>query len=310
MKLLVWVKTHKLSSLLLGVILFYFVWNFLAGSVANYSMSRSIAPSYVGNSYNSLKTMEVPAGMPYSGSGGLGDSAGSISNVYTGNQNRMVQKESTISLLVKNVRDSANSVVKRAEELGGFMIQTNISSPGETSSATISIRIPTTNLNGYLNELRTLSIRVVSEEIRGDDITDQYKDIQTRLDTLTTTKKRFEEIYNKAVDIQDILSVQNNIMQLQDQIDSLKGQQQYMEKSTQTARVTVYLSTDELSLPYAPDTSWRPSAVFKEAVRSLVVNLRGLASLLIWIGVYVVFWGPVLILILVIRRYRRKRILR
>lgn len=306
MRLLGWVKTHKLSSFLLGLILIYFVWNFLAGSVVNYSMSRR-APSYVGDSYNSIKTMEAPQGMMYSGSGG---SAGNISNVYTGNQGRMVQKESTISLLVKNVRDSANSVVKRAEDLGGFMIQTNISSPGETSTATISIRIPTANLNGYLNELRTLSIRVVSEELRGDDITDQYKDIQTRLDTLTTTKRRFEEIYDKAVAIQDILNVQTNIMQLQDQIDSLKGQQQYMQKSTETARVTVYLSTDELSLPYAPDTSWRPSAVFKEAVRSLVVNLRGVASLLIWIGVYVVFWGPVLIIIFLVRRYRQKKTLR
>ncbi len=187
------------------------------------------------------------------------------------------------------------------------MIQTNISSPGEASTATISIRIPSAKLNGYLNELRTLSIRVVSEELRGDDITDQYKDIQTRLDTLNTTKRRFEEIYDKAVAIQDILSVQNNIMQLQDQIDSLKGQQQYMQKSTDTARVTVYLSTDELSLPYAPDTSWRPSAVFKEAVRSLVVNLRGLASLLIWIAVYALLWGPVLVILFIIRRYIKKR---
>lgn len=302
MRIIEWIKRNKLSSILLAIILLFLLRGFLVGSVTNLSVSRSMRLPETAE-YRYSKSIDSAApGIMNSYSGG---SSGTISNVYTGSQSRMVQKESTLSLLVSNVRDSANSVIKKAEALGGFMIQTMISSPGETASATVSIRVPAASLNTYLNELRNLSIRVVSEELRGDDITDQYKDIQTRLDTLNETKRRFEAIYEKAVDIQDILSVQGNIMQIQDQTDSLKGQQQYMEKSTETARVTVYLSTDELSLPYAPDTSWRPSAVFKEAVRSVVVNLRSLASSLIWIGVYVVFWGPVLVIILLIRRRRR-----
>jgi len=70
--------------------------------------------------------------------------------------------------------------------------------------------------------------------------------------------------------------------------------------------VTVYLSTDEYTLPYAPSEPWRPDVIFKTAVRSLIGNLRGIASTAIWLVVYSVIWVPVLILVLYIRG-RKKR---
>jgi hypothetical protein len=53
---------------------------------------------------------------------------------------------------------------------------------------------------------------------------------------------------------------------------------------------------DEYALPYAPDTNWKPETVFKLAVRSLVLNLRGLASAAIWLTVYAALWLPLLLI--------------
>ncbi len=68
------------------------------------------------------------------------------------------------------------------------------------------------------------------------------------------------------------------------------------------AKVTIYLSTDEMALPYAPSNAWRPAVIFKLAVRSLIGSLRSLASVLIWIVVYSVIWLPILIAILLLRK--------
>lgn len=299
-----WIKRNKLSSLLLGVILFYILRSFISSSVVNYSSSRISSPSMMDSTYNANRGMTVPGGVSYTE---MMQKVSPVSSIDTSTQNRLVQKESSLSLLVADVRSSADTVIKQAEGMGGFMIQSTFSNPGESPSGSISVRVPASNLASYLDILRKQSIRVVSEQLSGTDITDQYKDIKSRLDTLNTTKAKFEAIYDKAVSIQDILEVQNRIIELQDQIDSLKGQQQYMEKSAEMAKVSVYLSTDELSLPYASDTSWRPSVVFKTAVRSLVDNLRGFVSLLIWIAVYAAFWVPALVIILLLVRYRRKR---
>ena len=73
------------------------------------------------------------------------------------------------------------------------------------------------------------------------------------------------------------------------------------------SKITLYLSTDELSLPYTPDTKFRPNVVFKLAVRSLLDTLRAIAEALIWVGVYSAIWLPVVIIYLIVKRIRKSR---
>lgn len=89
---------------------------------------------------------------------------------------------------------------------------------------------------------------------------------------------------------------------MQYQIDALIGQKEAIEKNVELTKITLYLSTDELSLPYTPDDKFRPNVVFKLAVRSLVKSLIGVGKGLIWIGVYGVIWLPILVVILLVRK--------
>lgn len=225
----------------------------------------------------------------------------------TTTQNRMVVQESNMSLVVKDVRDSVDKLTEKAKAVGGYMISSSLSQPEEAPFATVSLRIPAKDLKTTLDYFRSLSIKVSSENLTGYDVTDQYTDIEARLATLNQTKAKFEEILRSAVKIQDILEVQRQIISLQDQIDSLKGQQLYLEKTAELSRVTLYLSTDEFALPYAPATPFKPANIFKLAVRSLVSVLRFFVKALIWILVFSVVWLPVLLVIYFVRKARAKK---
>jgi len=222
-------------------------------------------------------------------------------------EDRLVIRNSQMSLLVKNVREVQKAVITKAESLGGYMVDSRIDSPYGIDSGTVTVRIPEPELNEVLEYFRTLGVRVVSENLVGRDVTDEYVDLEARLATLQKTKLKFEEILEKAEKIQDILQVQREIISLQGQIDNLKGRQQYLEKSAQTSKVTVYLSTDELALPYAPTSPWRPKVIFKQATRSLIKTFRSAGALGIWLGVYAIIWLPLLIIIWVIKKRVKKK---
>ena len=215
---------------------------------------------------------------------------------------RKVIRESQMSLQVKNVRTAVDEITDYAQRQDGYMVNTSISNPGEAPTGTITIRIPQTKLNDYLSFLRTLGIKVVWENISGTDVTDEYVDLAARIATLNQTQAKFEEIFTRATEISDIINIQREIINTQSQIDSYKGQQNYLDKSSQMSKITVYLSTDEFSLPYAPSESFRPEVIFKQAVRTLVTLIRKIATLIIWTLVYSVIWVPVLILILYLKR--------
>ena len=222
---------------------------------------------------------------------------------------RLVIKESTLSLLVKNVIEAQKEISQKAQELGGYLVQSNVSHPQETeaTSGWITVRVPQEKLEEALNYFRGLAVKVVSETISGRDVTDEYVDIDARLATLLKTKAKFEEILAKAQNVQEILEVRRELINLQQQVDNLKGRQNYLEKNAQVSRVTIYLATDELALPYVPAETWRPQVIFKQAVRSLISTLRKLGNLIIWLGVYSVVWLPILVIYLVVKRWRNKK---
>lgn len=288
-----WIKRNKIAGLIILLLLFLLVKNYLSAFVAyNVGVGRP-------------EVGMVPA-VSQKMMGGLLPPLREAAPVET--SNRLVVQESSMSMVVSNVRQTSDKIIDYAKSSDGFMVSTSLTNPEEAPFATVVIRLPSDKLRTALDFFRSLGIRVTSENILGTDVTDQYVDIQARLTTLEKTKAKFEEIMTKAIQVQDILEVQRELINLQDQIDSLKGQQQYLEQTARLAKMTVYLSTDEFALPYAPTNQFRPEVIFKQAVRSLVGNLRNFAGMAIWVVVYSVIWVPVGVIIYFVWR-KRKQIL-
>lgn len=291
-----WIKTHKII-VIFGIIILYFV---LKNNPRIAPFARRQALPFSPPSYNVSSDTAV--------TGSLGEMPkGNFSPEFAptvGITNRMVVQNSSLSLLVDDVATAQSNIIQKAQALGGYMVNSTLTRPQDAPNATVTIRVPADSLDEALRFFRGLSVKVISENLEGEDVTDQYVDIDARLVTLLKTKTKFEEIMDQATAVQDILTVQRELINLQTQIDNLKGQQNYLAKNAQMAKITIYLSTDELALPYAPSESWRPGVIFKEAVRSLIGFLRKIATAAIWLGVYSVILIPAGLIAFMI--YRRK----
>ena len=220
---------------------------------------------------------------------------------------RIVITDTNLSLVVKDVTDSLAKVESIATTFGGFMVNSNLNRPEGAANGTISIRVPSDNRAKALDQIRALGVKIVSENISGKDVTDQYEDIEAKLDTLRRTKAKFESILDNAVSVQDTLEVQRELVSLQAQIDALVGRQKFLEQSANLSLITIYLSTDELALPYTPDDAWRPSLVFKQAIRSMIRTIRGVGNLIIWAAAYAPIWIPAILLYLGIKKWRNRK---
>ncbi|RJR15288.1 DUF4349 domain-containing protein [Candidatus Microgenomates bacterium] len=289
-----WIKNHLITSILLLIVIYLLIIKPMV-----ITPLRSVTGGY------GVSTMEMaaPAVDSYSGvsnsSLGLGKSflppiapeAAPQADVA----NRLVIENSHLSLLVTDVTNVRQQIVDKAKELGGYMVNSNISNPQDAPSSTVTVRVPSNRLDEALTYFRNLSVKVVSENLQGTDVTDQYVDVDAQIANLEKTKARFEAILEQAQEISDITQLNQQIISIQSQIDSYKGQQQSLAQNAQLAKVTVFLSTDEIALPYAPSETFRPGVIFKLAVRSLVATLRQAATIVIWLAVYAVVWVPVLV---------------
>jgi hypothetical protein len=292
-KIINWIKTHKLSTFLIVVVAFL-----LCGKGA----STLLGYSARGVSYNSYGDA-----VPMTLNSGFASGVASLKSAVVApslSQERKVITNTNFSLLVKSVSAFVDSAKLKVTEFGGFMVDTQINRDEKAETATLQARIPSGRLDEFSKYIKSLSVKVVYENIVGYDITDQYTDYVKRIASLESSKALLEAIMLKAVRADDILSIQQSIFQIQDQIDSYKGQLDYMDKSSKTSLVTMTVSTDELGLPYYPVKTWRPDIIFKQAVRSLISVLMSVGTLGIWVAV---FAPLVLVIILIIKLIRRRR---
>ncbi len=221
--------------------------------------------------------------------------------------NRLMVKNATQSLYVENVKKSLEAIGNYATSIGGYVVNKTMSTPEENSYGYITVRVPASKLEEALEYFGKQAVRVVQETTSGTDITDQYMDINERLAILGRTKNIYVEMLDKATNFDQVLRAQQEILNVQNQIDSLKGQVEYMEKSAQTSLIEINLSTDELALDYSPKESWRPKAVFKLAFRSMVLTARKLANSVIWVAAYSVIWVPALIIFVIVKKQLKKK---
>lgn len=295
MPIINWIKTHKLIVALFLVIAFLLFRNNI---VLPQTSSRNLPPAK-----NFTGTGDLSEINPRSLSTAPQEEISKTSE----SKDRIVIQNSNLSLLVGDVRKVGDEIISYAKNIGGFMVSTSYTKPDVSPFATITVRVPAEKLDETLAHFRQLAIKVTSENLVGTDVTEEYTDIEARLETLQKTKTKFEGILEKAQSVSDILEVQRELINLQEQIDSLKGQKEALEKGANLTKITIYLSTDEFALPYTPDKVFRPNVIFKSAVRSLISTLQAIGGILIWVGVFAVIWVPLLVSYLLYKRFRGKR---
>ncbi len=303
-KLIDWVKTHKAITFLLVVVAF-FLFRFYSPQYPTI-MNSAVSPS----TFGSVGTMEAQYDVA---AGAAGNSTGiakmlpSIPYRQPAPPSdatvRMVSKDTSLSLKVDNVAATVEKIDQEATALGGYLIDSNVAIPEGAANGSINVRVPSEKRAQALSAFKSYGVKTVSEFVMGQDVTDQFVDNEERLRILESTKTKFEAILADAKNVTEMLNVQQQLLSLQQQIDAIKGQQKYLEGSAKYSRISVYLSTDELSLPYAPVQSWRPQVVFKEALRSLLMNVRSIGTLLIWGLVY----SPVVLIVALIAFVIRRK---
>ena len=219
---------------------------------------------------------------------------------------RLIIKNGSLGVVVKDVRNAAKAVQVFAEGNGGFVVSSNIYENGRAPSATVLVRIPSESFEQAISSVQGLGT-VEHESISGQDVTEEFVDIEAQLKNYKATEEQFLAIMARATDIPDVLAVQRELTNVRNNIDRLEGRMKFLSESAAFSSLTVNLSTDPEDLPIVDkDDKWKPIVVIKDAVRNLIEVGQSLAALIIQIVVFAPIW-ILLILIawFVKRRYSR-----
>jgi len=213
---------------------------------------------------------------------------------------RKIIKTGQITLEVEDIAETMGKVAEVADALGGYVVSSHKYEEERGISGSVTIRVPADRFDEAFDRLHQLAINVPYESTEARDVTEEYVDLQARLHNLEATEAQYLALLERAETVEEMLKVQQALSDVRGEIERIEGRIKYLERTSDMALIEITLrETRRLAEP------WSPSAALKSAVRGLTTFWRGIATGLIWIGVFCWVWIPILVLWL--RRRRRSK---
>ncbi|MBO9370364.1 MAG: DUF4349 domain-containing protein [Chloroflexi bacterium] len=206
---------------------------------------------------------------------------------------RMVVRTASLDLVVPDTEKALADIQAMAHELGGYVVSVEAYQYQEGWRATLTFRVPSDALDTALERLRAMATTVRWESVSGQDVTDQYVDLESRLRHLQAKEKQLLEFLDRAEDTEAVLAVYEHLSQTQAEIEQVKGRMQYLQNQVALATVTVILTPDVMAQPLEMG-GWNLPGTVRSAVEALLDVLEFFVKALIYIIIVVL---PTLILL-------------
>ena len=225
-----------------------------------------------------------------------------------------------ISLEADDAAKAVAKITSDATAIGGYISDSSYTAGEDSSSATVTVRIPPEKLKSFSDGLSDLGT-IQSSNMYSQDVTANYVDLTSRLTNAEAQEKQLLAIMAQAVKIEDILAVRQELDSVQQDIETIKGQLRLMDNQVGYSTVTIQIT--EPTPPPAevkPDpnsgllSSWTMSyigtSMQKAFTNSIAVTsyvFGGILTIVSFLFIPALIIGAILAAIIIPIKVRKKR---
>ncbi|MDH5674839.1 MAG: DUF4349 domain-containing protein [Myxococcales bacterium] len=156
--------------------------------------------------------------------------------------------EAWLRLAVYEVGERQRQVIEATEAVGGFLRQQN--------ATQIVVRVPAARFKDALSAIEAIG-EVQSRRVQTQDVTEEFRDVQTRLDSARKVRERLLALLERAVNVEESLKIERELERLLKEIERMEGRLKFLGDRIALSTLTVDFSAkaeevpaDEVTLPF------------------------------------------------------------
>jgi hypothetical protein len=191
---------------------------------------------------------------------------------------------------------AVNSVANLAAATGGYIISQRVWEQNEFTYATLRIGVPVTEFERAMASIRQLG-RVIQDIASGEDVTDEFVDLGSRLQTLEITQERLQTFLAEAKKIEDIIKLNSELTKVEEQINVTRGRMNYLADRAAFSTINVQIDPvipEATPTPIPEPQPWTIGTTATTAARQLQNNTRSFVDFMLYNSIVC---GPWLLLI-------------
>jgi len=164
--------------------------------------------------------------------------------------NRMIIHRAELQLNVKSLEDAQLTIEKKVSEYGGYIVESNVYRESKDSiSGLLTVRIPEKHFQKFLTDAEGEAAEVLKRNVTGEDITEQFIDLESRVKSKRTVEERLLEFMGKAEKTEDLLKISTDLSKVQEEIELLVGKMKYLENQTSFSTIEIAMYENSIVVP-------------------------------------------------------------
>ncbi len=160
-------------------------------------------------------------------------------------------KTGNVSIKVDNYTEEIKNIKNIISKFNGRIISEKENSYSYGISNDIQISIKNNLFDSLINTI-TKNQNVLSKEITAQDVTEEYIDVTSRIESKKLIRDRYKDLLKQAKTINEILNVEDKLRVIQEEIEAKQGRLNYLKIKTKYSTINLTVTQEDSNI-YEPD---------------------------------------------------------
>jgi hypothetical protein len=162
---------------------------------------------------------------------------------------KKIVKTANLKAEVKDYKSFSQQLTEKIRKYGGYISQEEQSQSDYKIENSVIIKIPVDQFENALNELTKDVSKLNEKRVVSEDVTTQLIDGKSRLEAKKQVRLRYLDLLKQAKNMEEILTVQKEINDIQEDIETVNGRINFLSHSSamSTINFTFFQITDASS---------------------------------------------------------------
>jgi hypothetical protein len=163
---------------------------------------------------------------------------------------RKIIRNADLTVEVEGPEDAQRRISSIAEANGGFVVTSESQQRGDAGMfVTITMRVPAAQFGGAVDAIRKIGGRILQDKVSGQDVTEEFIDLEARIRTKKALETQFLEIMKQTRSINEALEVQRQIAGVRTEIEQLEGRRRFLDNQSSLSTIIVKLQPPTPIMP-------------------------------------------------------------
>lgn len=162
-----------------------------------------------------------------------------MANPATSQIPQKIIKEASLRFETNNLEDTFNQIQTAIAANKATIQNDSEGKEYDNIYRNLTIRVPSQNFDSFINAISKGVSYFERKDISSQNVTEEYIDLTSRLNTKRKLEARYLEILQKATKISEILEIEKQISVIREEIEAKQGQLKYLENRVSESTVSI-----------------------------------------------------------------------